>query len=139
MLGQILVFPAIFSHRHWWTLQLGDYQALVDFTHHHNNDDDLDLYDDTNDEDLDLVSHNNDEDLDLDDDTNNEDLDDDSNDDDLYLDGDKTDKIDLDGDKNDEDLDFCWILWRQQLPIRWYYRHWAWITVMNDLVELQKF
>ena len=31
LLGRILVFPAIFSHRHWWTLQLGDYQALVDF------------------------------------------------------------------------------------------------------------
>ena len=97
MLGQILVFPAIFSHRHWWTLQLGDYQALVDFTHHHEN------YDNNHHNN----HHNNDEDLDLDDDTNNEDLDDDSNDDDLYLDGDKTDKIDLDDDKNCEDVDFC--------------------------------
>ena len=31
LLGRILVFPAIFSHRHCWELQLGDYQALVDF------------------------------------------------------------------------------------------------------------
>ena len=115
-MGQILVFPAIFSHRHWWTLQLGDYQALVDFTH-----DDDDLDDDFTHDDNNNLDDNNDLNDDNNDDINDEDLDDD-----ILL-------------NNYEDLDLCRILWRQKLPIRWYYRHWPWITVMNDIVELPKF